>query len=166
MGSIGANNFRVQNAVNQLNILQSQTTEDWLSEYGYEEGDIINPITDDYGDEYWDSVSEVFDKIYTAFPDKNFQERLIERATMQDVPMNKIKPLQNGIDRNYTEQLIKSGADMDSKGYSGTGEVILVKYKGTYWVLDGNHRVAAAKLLGQQTIKVRVYDLSKRKRSK
>ena len=68
-----------------------------------------------------------------------------------EIPISKLETLQPFV--------LASGID-NYKSWDDTERPYVAEYKGRYFLLDGNHRTAIAKLQGKKTIKV---DLSIRK---
>ena len=161
MGSVGkVNSTETNKALKRLDKAAANTSQEWRDEYF--EGDtryIQNPITTKYDDNYWETQGEIYDKL-SKLPGKDFgQSYMIKNSKIQTVPVNKIEGLQNYVDQSYLRTLIEQNVGVNTKGHTGTGETILIKYKNKYWVMDGNHRVAAAKLRGKKEIKTKVFNL-------
>lgn len=161
MGSVGkVNSNETSKALKRLDKAAANTSQEWRDEFV--DGDtkyIQNPLTTNYDDNYWEIHSEIHTKL-AELPGKDYgQAYMIKHSKIQTVPMNKIEGLQDYVDLNYLRSLINQNTPVNAKGYTGTGEAILVKYKNKYWVMDGNHRVAAAKLRGKKEIRTRVFNL-------
>lgn len=50
------------------------------------------------------------------------------------------------------------GTPKQSEGWFRMRDVVVIKYGGNNWVVDGNHRMAAAKLLGISSVTVKFID--------
>lgn len=74
-----------------------------------------------------------------------------EYKSNYEIPISKLETLQPFV--------LASGID-NYKSWDDTERPYVAEYKGHYYLLDGNHRAAIAKLRGKKTIKV---DLSIRK---
>ena len=62
-----------------------------------------------------------------------------------DIDISKLKTFQPFV--------LASGID-DNKSWDGSDRPYVIEYKGGFYLLDGNHRVAKAKLQGKKKIKV------------
>jgi hypothetical protein len=69
-------------------------------------------------------------------------DSLINKSNTQKVSINKINIVQRFV---FEKPLVKALKANNNK-------VVLLKYKGQYYLNDGNHRVAAAKLKGEKSI--------------
>lgn len=81
--------------------------------------------------------------------------QLVARGA-QDVPLSKIRSEQTTVSlKGVKEKLRNPGGKSSSK----IPQAIFDPRTGTYWVNDGNHRVTAARALGQKSIRVAVGEI-------
>lgn len=82
-------------------------------------------------------------------------------AKEQTVDVSSLRTIQPYVERgatmNYINQMSTS-ADIVPKSNLGMGDVVVIRYNSKNYVIDGNHRMAAAKLLGRKKAKVTVVD--------
>jgi len=71
-------------------------------------------------------------------------------GTIENVSIDDLIAGQSGLDRDLIASLIKSGY---------TTLPVVVRYKGLNYISDGHHRIVAAKLLGQHSVKVKLVEL-------
>lgn len=76
-------------------------------------------------------------------------------GTMEDVPISQTISIEPYLDGEHLKALVhnKSGGDPDNK-------ITLIKLQDKYYIQDGNHRVVAAAMRGEETINALVIDVT------
>lgn len=88
----------------------------------------------------------------------------IDRAPIQDVPLDSLVAIQHTVNRARVEEyirnpkLVRKGTKHDDHG-GIVDKPIVVRCKGTNYLFDGHHRVSAAKFSAARTVKARMVDL-------
>lgn len=77
-------------------------------------------------------------------------------GSIQNISIDKLIPLEPELDQDHINN-INAGEPVKMSG--GTHPLVY-RYNGKYYINDGNHRVAAAKIRGETSIPVLVVDLS------
>lgn len=166
MGAIGKSQVStgLSSALAELDQIKQRSDNDreWHDEYGYDDSLIKNPLHEQFEDDHWEKVNKVFD-ILSEKSDQlginNLDEVALRDSKVQEVNIKDIDTLQDYVEYQYMRNLLTSGKSLNAeKGYTGNGEIILVKYGKKYYVLDGNHRAAALKLTGAKKIKANVWN--------
>ncbi len=80
----------------------------------------------------------------------------IEDSPVRRVPIKEIWTWQGDFDPGVVVWNARNPRNLVPTGPEGAVEVIYDATNNQYWIYDGNHRVIAAKLLGQQTIEAKV----------
>ncbi len=115
---------------------------------GYEDKNIVaNPIINVKPKDRAGYISEGREAIQMA-SDGLLTERGVEKL----VPLSKIDSGQIGVTRTGVEKYLKGAR-------SGDPIMAIEGFGGRYWIVDGNHRVAAAKLSGAKTIQLSIHTL-------
>ena len=81
--------------------------------------------------------------------DYNFSTKVVSTQDNVEVNISSLKTLQPMVDVNGVKRALDGKAGMGNP-------VKVVEYHGQYYLMDGNHRAAAAKLRGQKTIRAKV----------
>lgn len=104
--------------------------------------------------------SREFNGDYDEFRDyvADLDPGAFSRAKVQEIPVADLYTVQDTVNANTMKGIVsKHGVDgaVTSKGLGDNG-ITVVKYRGEYVVMDGNHRAAIAKLAGKKTIRAEV----------
>lgn len=158
---------RIQKALDKIEEIDSETSEDIKYDHQLSDGEIVNPLSPaELDDDFWELLGEIYDRMSEEFPESHDygQAEMIKRSKVKTVSFSDVSSLQLSVNKEYMQGLVQKGTEelLIEKGYSGTGEILAVKYHEKYWVMDGNHRVAAIKLFGEETVDLPVYDLDEK----
>lgn len=82
------------------------------------------------------------------------QAGILTPAGRQDIPLSKIRTEQPTI------SLAAAKANLTNPTTKGGSSPVVVQHKGLYYVGDGNHRITAARALGEKSISVRVMEIN------
>jgi uncharacterized ParB-like nuclease family protein len=72
------------------------------------------------------------------------------KPNIQDVPIHHLTPTQSYTEWNH---------DAAPKHMKNREHILVVRHKGKHYIIDGHHRVVAARLRGEKTINANVQDL-------
>lgn len=75
-----------------------------------------------------------------------------DKGTYVNADVDKLNTLQSFVNKRAIENLINP----TSTHTYDTDTPVAVEYNGTYYLVDGNHRAVASKLLGTKKIRIRV----------
>lgn len=95
---------------------------------------------------------------------KNLPKAAELETTVKSISLDKLSQSQENVDKNKIDSLMKmSVSQLQSIRDDTTSSDIpfVIKYKNTYQIQDGHHRLSALKAKGVKTTQVRILDLEK-----
>ncbi len=90
----------------------------------------------------------------------------IEDSPVKRIPIKGIRTWQGEFSTEAVVWNARNPRNLLPTSEEGAIEVIYDDINDQYWIYDGNHRVIAAKLLGQQTIEAKVLTISGKRNSR
>lgn len=144
-------------ALRKLNALKAETEGTDLGRYIGPEGQkTINPL--DLGtQEERKELRRVKNKLSEQFSPYYYEDEDIVKT--KRVPVSGLRTEQPYVEYEATARYIRQMSDGNvPTSQLGMRDVVAIKYDDEYWVVDGNHRMAAAKLLNIKNVKIKVID--------
>ena len=105
---------------------------------------------------YQNPLSSVSGAIYKKIVNADTSNR---PSSKQELDISKIHSIQESLDKENLESMMK----MSISQLKQLGDITIYKIDNTYYVDDGNHRLAALKAKGVKSMNFNVVDLNRRK---
>lgn len=148
---------RVDAAINKLDDLWREAEDTDLGRYIGPEGQkAINPLKLGTQDELKE-IRKVKRQLSDQYSPYYYEDEDIVKA--KKVKVGSLRTDQPYVEHDATERYIRQMADGQVPSSPlGMRDAVAIKYDGEYWVIDGNHRMAAAKLLDLDSVEIKVID--------
>lgn len=148
---------RVDAAINKLDDLWREAEDTDLGRYIGPEGQkAINPLKLGTQDELKE-IRKVKRQLSDQYSPYYYEDEDIVKA--KKVNVGSLRTDQPYVEHDATERYIRQMADGQVPSSPlGMRDAVAIKYDGEYWVIDGNHRMAAAKLLDLDSVEIKVID--------
>lgn len=122
--------------------------------------DVVGTSGVDDGMSHGFPMSREKDYILVKHPDYAFKSA---NAPLVQIPLNSLQATQHDVGRQDTIFHIEHPRAVPRNATNRSGaradKPVVVKYHGGLHIVDGHHRLAAAKLLGKASMRVRLVDL-------